>query len=167
MPVGAASVICGRSAMKLCYHFALLVFVATLSNGQGAAGADEKIARPLPRLSNSSERAIAATRAQKPVATITLTNDVSQDAVLAVTDRVNAQHGIDGYADGYCGFGARLGREYVGRGSLVMVSFAWDHRSRQTIVSLHRTNAVASEVWLRDMTKALRDRFGENSIKER
>jgi len=92
---------------------------------------------------------------------LTLTNDVSQDSVLAVVDRVSADYGIDGYIDGYCGFGARLGREYVGRGSLVAVSFAWDQRPKRTIISLHGTNAVIAVTWRQDMTKALLEKFGD------
>jgi len=152
--------------MKLCCHFGLLVFVASFSNGEDTNRWAEKMARPLPPLSDSAWRSISAAGAKKPVVTITLTNDVSQDAILAVTDRVSAHHGIDAYFDGYCGFGARLTRQYVGRGSLVAVSFAWDQRPKQTIISLHRTNAVPADVWARDMTKALRDRFGEDTIRD-
>jgi hypothetical protein len=92
---------------------------------------------------------------------LTLTNDASQESVLAVTDRVNANHAIDGYIDTCCGFGARLSRDYLGRGSLVAVSFAWDQRPKRTIISLHGTNAAIAAAWSQDMTKALREKFGD------
>ena len=91
---------------------------------------------------------------------LTLNNDVSEDSILSVVDRVNADHGIDGYVDGYCGFGARLNRHYLGHGSLVTVSFAWDQSPRRTIISLHGTSAGTAGVWRQDMAKALREKFG-------
>ena len=104
---------------------------------------------------------MAAARAKKPLAELTLTNDVSQDSILAVVDRVNTSHGIDGYVDGYCGFGARLHRDYLGRGSLVAVSFQWDQWPKRTVISLHGTNTVITPVWRQDMTGALYEKFGE------
>ena len=74
---------------------------------------------------------------------LTLTNDVSQETVLAVTDRINADHGIDG------------------RGYLVTVEFSWDQRPKRTIISLYGTNADISAAWRHDMARALRVKFEE------
>jgi len=100
-------------------------------------------------------------RGSKPFAVLTLTNDVSQGSVLAIIDKINADYGIDGYVDGYCGIGARLGREYLGSGSLVKVSFAWDQRPKCTIIALHGTNAPIAAKWRQDMAQALREQFGD------
>ncbi len=110
---------------------------------------------------------MTATRARKPLSVLTITNDVSQDSILRVTDRVNANHRIDGYVDGYCNHGARLSRDYLGSGSLVTVAFAWDQRPKRTIISIYGTNAVAAQEWERDMAKALREKFGEVSIQDK
>src|SRR6266536_1671402 len=155
----------GRSsrtaAMKPSRYFLLLVLATNVCFGQASSPSQEKTVHPLPPLSDSTWRWVSATRAKEPLSVITITNVVSEDSVLTVTDRVNGRHGIDGFVDGYCGFGARLGRDYLGRGSLVTVSFAWDQRPKRTIISMYGTNAVAGEAWGRDITKALRERFGD------
>jgi hypothetical protein len=110
---------------------------------------------------------MATTRGKKPLAVLTLTNNISQESVLAVTDRVNANHSIDGYVDGHCGFGARLRREYLGRGSLARVSFAWDQRPKRTIISLYGTNAAVAAAWRKDMTTALHEKFGDPSVDDK
>ena len=110
---------------------------------------------------------VVQTLAKEPLSVITITNEVSQDSVLTITDRVNGRHGIDGFVDGYCGFGARLGRDYLGRGSLVTVSFAWDQRPKRTIISMYGTNAAAAEAWRRDMTRSLREKFGDASVEDK
>ena len=110
---------------------------------------------------------MSATRAKEPLCVITITNDVSEDSVLTVTDRVNGGHGIDGFVDVYCGFGACLGRDYLARGSLVTVSFAWDQRPKRTIISMYGTNAAAAEAWRRDMTRSLREKFGDASVEDK
>lgn len=108
---------------------------------------------------------MGAVSRNKPYAVLTLANEVIrydlQECVLAITDKVNADYGIDGYEDGYCGFGARLGRVYLGSGSLVTVSFAWDQRPKRTIIKLHGTNAPIAARWRQDMAQALREKFGD------
>ena len=147
--------------MKAFGHILLLVLIAHVCLGQTNSPAQPKTVHSLTNLSDSAWRSRAAARAKKPFVVLTLTNDVSQDSVLAVTDRINAVHGIDGYVDGYCGFGARLDREYLGRGSLVAVSFEWDQRPKRTVISLYGTNTGMTAAWRQDMTKALREKFGE------
>jgi hypothetical protein len=150
--------------MKLFRHFLILVLAAKVCVGQESSPSQKKPARPLPPLWDSTWRWVSVTRAKKPLSVITITNDVSQVSILMITDRVNGRHGIDGYVDGYCSFGARLGRDYLGRGSLVTVSFAWDQSPKRTIFSLYGTNAVAGQAWERDMSEALRERFGDLTI---
>ena len=147
--------------MKAFGHILLLVLIAHACFGQTNAPSQPKTVHSLTNLSDSAWRSISATRAKKPFAVLTLTNDVSQETVLAATDRINSDHGIDEYVDGYCGFGARLSRDYLGRGYLVTVSFEWDQKPKRTVISLHGTNAVITAAWRQDMTKALREKFGE------
>jgi hypothetical protein len=147
--------------MKAFGQILLFVLIAHVGFGQTITDSQPKTVHSLTNLSDSAWRSISAARARKPFAVLTLTNDVSQDSVLAVTDRINAVHGIDGYVDGYCGFGARLGREYLGRSSLVAVSFEWDQRPKCTVVSLYGTNAGITAAWRQDMTTALREKFGD------
>src|SRR5688572_8064843 len=98
-------------------------------------------------LSSDSWRAMAGMRARKPLSAVVLTNDVWQTPIVGVVDVINARHGIDRYWDGYCGFGAWLGREYIGAGALVSVSFCWDQRPKRTVVSFHGTNASVAATW--------------------
>lgn len=147
--------------MKAFGHILLFVLIAQVCSGQTNTPSQPKTVHPLTNLSASAWSSIAAARAKKPLAVSALTNDVSQDSVLAVVDRVNAGHGIDGYVDGYCGFGARLSRDYLGRGSLVVVSFEWDQRPKHTVISLYGTNTVITAAWRQDMTRALHEKFGE------
>ena len=147
--------------MKAFGHILLLFLIAHVCFGQTNTPSQPNMVHALTNLSDSGWRSIAAACAKKPFVVLTLTNDVLQDSILAVTDRVNAVHGIDGYVDGYCGFGARLEREYWGRGYLVAVSFEWDQRPERTVVSLYGTNAGMIAAWRQDMTKTLREKFGE------
>ncbi len=142
-------------------HILLLALIAQVCVGQTNAPSQPKTVHALTNLSDSAWRSISAARARKPFAALTLTNDVSQNSVLEVTDHVNVVHGIDGYVDGYCGFGARLGRDYFGRGYLVAVSFQWDQWPKRTVISLHGTNAGVTAAWRQDMIKALREKFGD------
>ena len=153
--------------MKLLRHLLLVVFATYVCSGETNSPSRGKAVYLLPELSDSTWRWVSATRVRKPSCVLTLTNDISQGSVLAVTDRVNANHALDGYLDGYCGFGARLSRDYLGGGSLVTVSFAWDRKPKRTIISLYGTNAVTAEAWRRDMTKALREKFGDASVEDR
>ena len=147
-------------------HILLLALIAQVCVGQTNAPSQPKTVHALTNLSDSGWRSISAARARKPLAALTLTNDVSQDSVLAVTDGVNVVHGIDGYVDVYCGFGARLSRDYMGRGYLVAVSFEWDQRPKRTVISLHGTNTGVTTTWRQDMTKALREKFGDTLDEE-
>jgi hypothetical protein len=145
----------------------LFIFAACVCVGQKSSAAQEKTVRPSPPLADTTSKWMSATRARKPLSVLTITNYVSQISILTVTDRVNANCGIDCFIDGYCGLGARLEREYFGRGSLVAVSFAWDQKSKRTIISMYGTDVLAAEAWARVMTKALRARFGEESVQDR
>jgi len=58
-------------------------------------------------------------------------------------------------------------RDYVGGGSLVTVSFEWDQWPKRTVISMYSTNSKVAEAWTHDMSKALRDRFGEDSIQDK
>ena len=147
--------------MKAIIPAVLTVLIAHVCLAQTNTRSQSRAVHSLTNVSDSTWRWISAARAKKPLAVLTLTNDVSQDSVLVVTDRINAGHGIDGYVDGYCGFGARLSREYLGRDCLVVVSFAWDQRPKRTIISLYGTNADIAAAWRQDMTKALREKFGD------
>ena len=153
--------------MKLSRNLLLLVLVTQACLGQTNSPSQEKTVRPLPQLLDSTWRWLSATRTKRPLSVLTLTNEISQDSVLRVTDRVNANHGIDSYVDGYCGFGARLSRDYLGGGSLVTVSFSWDQRAKRTIISLYGTNAVAAAAWRQDMTNALGEKFGKASVADK
>ena len=146
--------------MKILGYILLFILIAQAGFGQMNTTTQPKTVHSLTNLSDSAGKAMAAARARKPLARLTFTNDAKQDSVLAVVDRVNADHGIDGFIDGYCGSGARLSRDYLGRGALVAVVFAWDERPKRTIISLYGTNANISAAWRRDMTKALREEFG-------
>ena len=150
--------------MKAFSHILLFLLIAHACSGHTNAPTQERAVHSLTNVSDSTWRGMATARAKKPVAVLTLTNDISQESVLAVTDRVNANHAIDGYVDGYCEFGARLCREYLGRGRLVRVSFAWDQRPRRTIVSLYCTNTTAAAAWRKDMTTALHQTFEDASV---
>jgi hypothetical protein len=149
--------------MKAFGHilFLFLFLITHACFGQTNAPSQPKTVHSLTNVSDSAWRSMSAARARKPFAVLTLTNNVSQDEVLAVTDRINVDHGIDGYVDDYCGFGARLGRDYLGRGYLVSVSFEWDQRPKRTVISLRGTDAGITAAWSQDMAKALREEFGE------
>ncbi len=147
--------------MKAFGHIVIMVLLGYACFGQTNVASRPKTVHALTNLSDSALKSISTTRTRKPFAVLTLTNDISQETVLAVTDRVNADYGIDQYVDGYCGFGALLSRDYLGRGYLVTVSFAWDQRPKRTVISLHGTNAGLAAAWCKDMAKALRGKFGE------
>jgi len=153
--------------MKPSLNFLVLSLGANLCFGQTNSPSHEKTVHPLPPLTDATSRWVSATRARKPHFVLTITNDVSQSSILTVTDRVSVNHGIDGYCDGYCSFGARLSRDYLGRGSLVTVSFAWDQIPKRTIISMYGINALAADAWQRDMTTALREKFGDASTQDK
>jgi len=153
--------------MKAFCHILLFVLVAHVCSGQTNAPTQERAVHSLTNLSDPTWRWMATARAKKPLAVLTLTNDISQTSVLAVTDCINAKHGIDGYVDGYCGFGARLSREYLGSGSFARVSFAWDQRPKRTIISLSGTNTSVAAAWRQDMTTALHEKFGHTSVDDK
>jgi hypothetical protein len=134
-----------------------------LSFGQTNSAPGAKKVHPLPQSSDTS-KSVAAFYGKKPLSVLSLTNRVSQDTILAITDPVNAKYDIDGYRDGYCGFGARLGRHYLGSGSLATVSFRWDQNVKRTVISLYGTNAAVGAAWQRDMANALRQTLGQESV---
>src|SRR5260221_139579 len=120
--------------MKLYHYLLLLVFIVRVSFGQESSNAIPVIlasqsvtqevsrssvsVRPLGQVPDSTWQAMAAARTKKPLYVLTITNDVSEETILAVTDDVNGSHGIDRYVDGLCGTGgARLSRDYAGHGS--------------------------------------------------
>src|SRR6266850_4782321 len=127
----------------------LPIFAAQPCCGQTNATSQATRVRRVP--SSSVDWKSVSAIAGKKLSVLTLTNQVSQDSTLAVTDRVNANYNIDRYVDGYCGFGARLGRHYLGTGSVAGVSFEWDRGIRRTKISLHGTNAALGTAWQRDM----------------
>ena|ERR1043165_7618414 len=168
--------------MKRYHHLLLLVLILRVSFGQESSkvtpviptsqSATQKVSsssfsvRPLGQASDSTWQAMATARVTQPRCNLTITNDVSQDSILTITDDVNGRHNIDRYVDFSCGTGgALLGREYAGHGFLVKVSFAWDQRPRRTIISLHGTNGMVAKAWEQDMTKALREKYGEVIVK--
>ena len=168
--------------MKRYLHLLLLVVIVRVSFGQESSNVTRVIpasqpvtqkvssssvsVRPFDQMSDSTGQAIAAAGTRQPLCSLTITNDVSQDSLLAITDDINGRHNIDRYVDGLCGTGgARLRREYAGHGFLVKVSFAWDQLPRRTIISLHGTNGVVAKAWEQDMTKALREKYGDVIIK--
>jgi len=152
---------------KAALGFLVLLLGADLCFGQTNSPSQEKVVHSLSPLSDSTWKWISATRAKKPLSVLTLTYDVSQASILTITDRLNASCGVDGYADGFCGFGARLSRDYLGRGLLVRVAFAWDQWPKRTIISMYGTNQAGAMTWEREMTKALRERFGAESIQDK
>jgi|ERR1017187_2045745 hypothetical protein len=166
--------------MKCFHHLLLLVVIGSVSFGQESSNvtpvvpasqsATQEVSRssvsvrPLGQVSDSAWQAMAAARSKQPLCILTITNDVSQDSILTITDDVNGHHGIDRYVDVICGTGgARLSRDYVGHGFLVTVAFAWDQRPKKTIFSLYGTNIVAGKTWRQDMTSALHKRFGSGN----
>src|SRR5579871_3000095 len=98
--------------MKILVCILLLTLSTHLCPGQTNALPDAKTVRPLTNLTAAVERAMFAATRTKPLARLILTNYATQDEILAVVDSVNANQEIDAYVDGYCGFGARLGRHY-------------------------------------------------------
>ena len=130
---------------------------------QTTAASGTNTIRRLPA-SSATWKAISTISARKPLSVLSLTTNVSQDVILAVTDRVNAHYNIDGYMDGYCGFGARLRRSYLGTGCVANVSFQWDYSVKRTVISLYGTNTVMATAWQRDMVKELGQTFGTDSV---
>jgi hypothetical protein len=164
--------------MKRYHYLLLLVLFVRVSFGQESSNvapvipASQSVAQevsnssvfvhPLGEASNSTWQAMTVARSKQPIYILTITNVISQDSILPITDDVNGRHGIDRYVDLVCGTGgALLGREYVGHGFLVSVSFAWDYRPKKTIVSLHGTNGVVAKAWMQDMSKALHQKYGD------
>lgn len=109
--------------------------------------------KPITRLPETTK--LGAILAEAPTTQVSITNEATQDSILAVVDEVNARRGIDRFIDGYCAFGARLSRYYLSKKAVVGVSFQWDHQPKITTISYHGTNISAAQSWEAELTEAL------------
>ncbi len=82
--------------MKAFTCSVLVVLVAHSCLGQTSVQSRTNAVHPAANLAATAWTVIAPARAE-PLVRLTLANDVSQNSVLEVIDRVNADHGIDGY----------------------------------------------------------------------
>lgn len=106
-------------------------------------------------------------RSQRPRCVLTVKTDVSQEALLSLTDRVNARHGLTNYVDGWWEEGIRANRNYVGSGRIVNVCFFPRDRHVKTFkVSMYGTNGLAVKSCYIDTGETLRGHFGGDAVEE-
>ena len=143
---------------------AVTLFIGKVFAQQANAGKHP----PGPTLQPTSDdelRRAQALLSQRVRATLSITNSLSQTALLSISDLVSLEFGIDRYFDGMCGFGARLSRVYVGSNSAVRVRFLWDGRPRVTQFTFYGTNLVAANGWRSKMVTVLEEKFGSGAVK--
>jgi hypothetical protein len=148
-------------ALKTLACILLFILSTHVCSAQTNVLPEAKTVHPLTNLTAAVERSMFAATRTKPLARLILTNYATQDEILAVVDTVNANQAIDGYVDGYCGFGARLGRHYLGQGCLVTVDFNGGKYLDLTAITLYGTKPSIGKAWREEMSHALRKRFGD------
>jgi hypothetical protein len=114
---------------------------------------------------DSAWSSIIAAKSHKPLASISITNRLPQDEILGMSDPVSVRNGLTNYIDGMCGFGARLGRDYMGYGSLVSVSFLWDTFPKVTRFSFFGSDRAAAYPWQTAMVSVLEKRLGPDAVR--
>lgn len=150
---------------------ATTILIATLFFGVQTVlpqqGTNKPAASPTPLhpLADSEWRYLTATKSHKARCVLSITNELSQDEILNISDPVCVGRGLTRYLDGLCGFGARLHRDYVGPGSVATISFDWDRRPKTTRFSFYGANSAVAKSWQTEMLKALRDKFGDENVK--
>jgi len=111
-------------------------------------------------------RLVWANRSGQILSVLSITNRLSQDEILNLSDPVSVRHGLTNYSDGMCGFGARLSRTYYGSGSHASVSFQWDGPRPRTVFSFFGPDADAASAWQVEMITELSNKVGPRNVIE-
>lgn len=120
---------------------------------------------PLRTVSDAEWNYLTVTKSGKARCVLSITNELSQEELLSISDPVCVRNGLTRYMDALCSFGARLQRDYIGPGSVATVGFNWDGHPKKTLFSFYGANRSVAKIWQSEMLKALRDKFGEENVR--
>ena len=138
---------------------------SAVTNSHGfSQGSSNNVVKPFKNLSEASLNSIFAAKAGKPKCVLSFVTSDSQENIFGIVEPGTVEQGLSRYIDGYCGFGARLCRDYVGEGSLVTVAFHWDQSPKTTVISFYGTNAVKAETWRTNLIQVLEKKYGAGSV---
>jgi hypothetical protein len=151
------------------HHIPLLFAVMAAGAGEAIAQQNNaSIPPPVSALQRASEMdwvRVYPLLSQPALCTWTITNDLSQTAILGISDPVSIRFAMDHDTDGMCGFGARLRRSYVGSNLVVSIGFQWDRIPRVTQFTYYGKRAVAAEAWRSEMVNVLEEQLGPGAVK--
>lgn len=151
-----------RSLLVVLLLTALPAVVGRAMGQTPAAGVGAPVSRPASEDEWRRARPLLSLPAHPG---LVITNALSQQEVFAMSDPVSVEFGMDRHVDSVCGFGALVGRAYVGSDSVVRVAFLWDRVPKVTRFTFAGTNAVVAEAWRTAMTAALERKLGPGSVR--